>query len=390
MNCTINNISHRFKNAQEVPIVLSLDMHDASTYALGVNVLTGDICIDHNILGSPETVLRALNKLNVRDKSEILYEAGNHGFHPHRLFTKAGYRCRIIAPSSLPQNRRRKVEKTDRGDCISNLEYHLAGLIRYVTVPDPKTENLREVLRFRYSIVWKVTKQKQKVISFTKRHGLSYTLTKKYWTIKHRQWLKQIEIDASLRCVLNMMLDQLDAEESRLKQVDTVLENSFKDDQQLLWKKYLYELMPGFGPVNAMTMILEGAELSRFPHPKALMKFTGLVPGKHQSSKSDPAIGITKGGNSFLRLALVGAAKVYRDNRTKYSRAALDRMDQPIKDFLVRMQERLFGRYEALRQNKKHANKIRCAIAREICGFVWELLVKIEPELQKDKYLKAA
>jgi transposase len=384
------NIAQRYQIAQEVPIVVSLDMHDTSTYALGVNVLTGEICIDHNILGTPETVLRAIEKLKIRDRCEILYEAGNHGFHPYRLFTKAGYLCRIIAPSSLPENRKKRVEKTDRNDCVRNLDYHLGGLMTYVTVPDVKAEAIREILRYRYSTVYKTTKQKQKIISFTKRHGLSYTLTKRNWTVTYRKWIKNIEVDVRLRCLLDIMIDELNAEEERLKRVDLNLDLEFKQDEQLSRKKRLYELLPGFGRVNSMTMVLEGGELSRFGHPKAMMKFTGLIPGKHQSSTSDPVLGITKGGNGFLRIALVSAAKIYRDPRAQYPRAAIEKYEEPLKEFLSRMQTRMFNRYRALRENKKHANKIRCAIARELCGFLWELMVKIEPMLQKEKYLKAA
>jgi len=384
------NIAQRYRIAQEVPIIISLDMHDASTYALGVNVLTGDICIDHNILGGAETVLRAIEKLKIRGRCEILYEAGNQGYHPYRLFTKAGYPCRIIAPSSLPENRKKKVEKTDRNDCVRNLEYHLGGLMTYVRVPDEKTEYLREFMRYRYNIVCKTTKHKQTIVSFTKRHGLSFTLTKRNWTVAHKKWLKTVEIDSILRNYLDMKLEELNAEEERLKRVDSTLDKAFEEDRLLNWKKSLYGILPGFGRVNSMTLVLEAGELTRFGHPKAMMKFTGLVPGKHQSSKSDPILGITKAGNKHLRLALVGAAKVYRDARAQYSQAELNKFDEPVKEFISRMQTRMFGRYRSMRENKKHANKIRCAIARELCGFLWELMVKIEPKLQREKFLKAA
>lgn len=384
------NIVQRLTVAQQIPVIISLDMHDKSTYALGVNVITGEIHIDHNIIGGPETVLRALNKLDIKDKCEILYEAGNHGYHPFRLFTNAGYRCKIIAPSTLPDNRKRKVEKTDRSDCIRNLDYHLGGLIRYVSVPSPKIENTRELNRYRIACTWKITKVKQKIGSFTKRHGYCFDGTKNNWTITHRKWLKSIELDTALRTVLNMMLDELSAEESRFKQIEFTIDQAFKNDADLLWTKNLYELIPGFGPVNAITVALEAGDLSRFAHPKALMKFTGLIPGKHQSGKTDPELGITKAGNSFLRIALVGAAKTFGDRRCCYSRAEIDKMEEPLKEFISRLQDRLFGRYAAMRLNKKNSNKIKCAIARELCGFIWELENKIKPALKKDKYLKVA
>ena len=53
------------------------------------------------------------------------------------------------------------------------------------------------------------------------------------------------------------------------------------------------------------------------------------------------------------------------------------------KEFLERVQKRLCIRYRYLRDKGKAGNKTRCAIARELAGFVWELSNKIAPKLEK-------
>jgi hypothetical protein len=40
-------------------------------------------------------------------------------------------------------------------------------------------------------------------------------------------------------------------------------------------------------------------------------------------------------------------------------------------------------RYRYLRDKGKAGNKTRCAIARELAGFVWELSNKIAPKLEE-------
>jgi hypothetical protein len=46
------------------------------------------------------------------------------------------------------------------------------------------------------------------------------------------------------------------------------------------------------------------------------------------------------------------------------------------------MQNRLNKRYVKLKMRGKRENKVIVAIAREMCGFLWELQNKIEPSIQ--------
>ena len=64
-------------------------------------------------------------------------------------------------------------------------------------------ESLRECLRYRYQMICKVTKQKQKIQSLLKRMGETYTATKTYWTQTHRKWLSKVDLATPVRLVLN-------------------------------------------------------------------------------------------------------------------------------------------------------------------------------------------
>ena len=73
---------------------------------------------------------------------------------------------------------------------------------------------------------------------------------------------------------------------------------------------------------------------------------------------------------------------MYMDYRCLYSNKQLKQFTQPVADFIQACQKRLHGRAKNLAAKGKHVNKVRCALARELCGFVWEYVVKVLPQLE--------
>lgn len=375
-------INYSHKNVQydkKFPIVVSLDVHKGNTFMYSVDISTGEILKDRNYQGNYKGVLKSLKKLGRKKDVSIIYEAGNYSFAPYRFFTKHGYHCKVIAPSSIPHRGKRK--KTDREDAIENLNYHTSGLLRYVDVPTREDEDFRECLRYRYAQVWNITRVKQRINSTLKRAGVIYELTKSRWTKTYRKWLKTVEIPANTRMVLDFHLQDLDTLESRREMLDDQLDKVIEKSPKYKELYAVYSLLPGIGRVGALTLILEGRDLNRFPKGNSLMNYTGLVPGKWSSGSSDPALRITKAGNKFLRCAFVGAAKFYRDARFFFPEKKLRNLGTETKEFISHCQERLYSRYRHLKKKGKSANKAKVAVAREMCGFVWELITKVWPRI---------
>lgn len=371
------------KNVKDYDVISSLDIHTNNIYMYTVNIANGELLVDTNLFGGYKAVLKKLKKCGPKKKVLVLVEAGNQGFSPYRHFQRNGYDCKIIAPNSIP--RRGKEQKTDRDDAIDNLHYSHAGLLRYVNVPTEKDEDSREALRYRYQIVMEIRLQKQKILSLIKRTGLVYDLTKSNWTKTHYQWLKTIELPQSARMVLDCRMDQLEATEGRLNKIDDQLDAIVTKDENYQRIVKLYMLIPGIGRIGAMTLLWEGRDLNRFPKAASLMNFTGLIPKKMSSGGKDPALRITKAGNKYLRLAIVGAAKYYRDARYLISKKTLNCMPESLGAFLSRCQTRLNSRYRYLVRRGKPSNKAKVAIAREMCGFLWELFSKQIPNLSTEE-----
>jgi len=86
------------------------------------------------------------------------------------------------------------------------------------------------------------------------------------------------------------------------KQIGTVMAEKYPDAAPL-------RSVFGVGPVTALTFVLTLADPQRFAQSRDVGCYLGLRPGRSQSGESDPQLGITKAGNTYLRWLLVECAQ---------------------------------------------------------------------------------
>jgi len=84
-------------------------------------------------------------------------------------------------------------------------------------------------------------------------------------------------------------------------------------------------LIPGIGPINALTILAEAGDLRRFGHHRQFLKFCGLDLATYRSGQFRGQTRLSKFGNARLRRALWMAAQIairQRENsfRDKYER----------------------------------------------------------------------
>jgi transposase len=387
---TIPNIAQLILNRQDVaeyPIIVSCDAHSESTYIFAVDIRTGEIKMDKNIVGGTRQIAQTVMKIGNKRDTIVLYEAGCLGFSLYRRLDEHRYTCKIIAPNSIPV---RNGKKTDRQDAIGNFNYYCSGLLRFISIPEPIVESARECLRYRFNLVRERTIEKQKIQAMLKRNSAVFSGTKSAWTRKHYAWLETVELPAETRMVLDMQLARIKSHDTSIEQLDKQLLKVITEHPRLLRSYNAYSIMTGIGKVGAMTWVFEGHDLQRFPHPHSLMSYLGLVPRKNSSAGKDPALSITKAGNTYLRYVTVLAALCYADRRLTQREANIKKYPDPVADLIRRCQNRLCNRYQQLRKNKKNANKAKVAVARELCAFIWELAVKIVPKLAEQELRKVA
>jgi len=70
----------------------------------------------------------------------------------------------------------------------------------------------------------------------------------------------------------------------------------------------LLQMVPGVGPVTALSFVLTIDRPERFRHSRDIGPYLGLVPKRDQSGETDKHLRISKAGDSFLRKLLVTCA----------------------------------------------------------------------------------
>jgi transposase len=101
-----------------------------------------------------------------------------------------------------------------------------------------------------------------------------------------------------------------------------------------------------------------------------------LVPTENSSSERRRQGHITKCGNAHARWLLVECAQHYAAPPKVSQELSRRQQGQPaqVRAISWRAQNRLHCRYTRLLARRLQRNKAIVAIARELCGFIWELL----------------
>jgi transposase len=335
--------------------------------------------------GTNLAVRRGLGKLLKRfalskDEVRICYEAGPTGFVLARHLIKLGYDCIIVAPSAIPKKSGDRV-KTDRRDARNLARLLRSGDLKGIHIPDSANEAIRDVCRARTDASESLARSKQQLGMFLLRNGIRYP-GKTNWTQAHMNYLRAKKLDApAQQIVLEEYITAIDAGVERVRRLEQHMERLLPDWELRPYVEALMSLR-GFATVAAMTEIAELGDLSRFPHPRQLMGYLGLVPSEGSTGERRRQGGITKTGNGHARWMLIECASHYR-LPPKIS-AALSRRQEgqshAVRSLGWRAQNRLHHRFKALAARGLNRNKIIVALARELCGYLWELDALVREE----------
>ena len=133
-----------------------------------------------------------------------------------------------------------------------------------------------------------------------------------------------------------------------------------------------------------MVLLAELGDISRFESPRQLMAYLGLVPSEHSSGSRRRQGGITLAGNGHARRMLVESAWSYRfpARQTMHLKRKAVNASESAKAIAWRAQKRLCGRYRTLTRAGKCTRLVCVAIARELAGFIWDIVRHEMPNVQ--------
>ena len=369
------------------PAYIGLDVHK-ETIAVAV-ARTGRDTPESwgEIANKPKTIAKLVARLQQEFDGEVLlfcYEAGPCGYTLYRQLLSLGHDCQVVAPSLIPKKPGERI-KTDRLDALKLSRYLRAGDLTAVWVPDEEQEAIRDLTRARGDMKGQECKARQQLNAFVLRHGYSWPAKKKRWNQTHYNWLEAIRFEQHyLQIVLQEYIDAVKAATQRVADMTDQM-------MQLLPNWCLGPVVEslvalrGIDKLSAMVLMAELGDISRFDSPKQLMSYLGLVPSEHSSGGRRRQGSITKTGNGHARRTLVESAWSYRfqARQTAHLKRKAKGASDDAKAIAWRAQKRLCGRYRTLTQAGKNTKLVCVAIARELVGFIWDIVRHEMPKLQQ-------
>ncbi len=275
--------------------------------------------------GDLSSVDRIVRKL-VSDGSEIkiAYEAGPCGFEIYRYCRKKDIECLVVAPSRIPKQPGDRV-KTDRRDAAMIARLLRAGELKGIYVPTEEDEALRDMTRARETAMIHFGRSRKELLSFLLRNGVVYT-GKTHWKKEHVNWLSRISLPLpAQQIVFQEQLHQIEESHQRVERLTQQIEQQVETWR---WKPVVLGLqaLRGVRLVVSAGIVAELGDLSRFPHPRALMCYVGLVTSEYSSGPHRRQGAITKTGNVHVRRLLIEAAWQEQQGRCGGGRARTDRV----------------------------------------------------------------
>jgi transposase len=374
------------KTIRKEVLYLGLDVHAENiAVALAEAGRDGEVRNYGEIPNTFHSVEKLLRKLGHPDKElRVCYEAGPCGFVLARFLKKKGIACDVIAPSLTPKGSGDKI-KTDRRDARMLARLHRAGELTAVHVPDERDEAIRDLCRARTDAVQDQRSARHQLKAFLLRNGYRYG-EKSSWTAAHMRYLRELILPhPAMKIVLEEYLQCIDATAERIDRLEVHMQ-ALLDEWHL--KPVVLALMgfKGYQIVAAMITVSEIGDIHRFPHPRQLMAYLGLVPSESSSGGSRAQGTITKCGNGHLRWIFNECAQHYRlppkvsQELTTRQEAIPKTHRRQVIEISWRCQNRLHERGRKLAARGKTRQKAQIAMARELAAFVWEVMRAVMPK----------
>ena len=134
----------------------------------------------------------------------------------------------------------------------------------------------------------------------------------------------------------------------------------------------------GIKTQEALSLIVETGDFSRFAKGNIYSAYIGLTPGEASSSTNINRLSITKAGNKHIRTILVEAAQGICKGRTGFKSknlAARQKSNDPaVIAYADKANERMRRKYYRLLYKGKQRNSAVTSFVRELACLVWGMM----------------
>jgi transposase len=276
--------------------------------------------------------------------SKIALEATGSWYYFYEVLEDTGAEISLAHPLRTRAIAEARI-KTDKID--STILAHLlrTDLLPTSYIAPRKIRDIREVLRYRASLVFLRTSLKNKVHAILEKNGSEMPYTDVFGK-KAIRYLQGLELRQCYKQGVDGYLRLAGTLKALIQEVTETIEGMVEEHPQAT----LLMTIPGISYYSALLIVSEIGEIERFPSARKLCSYAGLVPSVHASGGKVHYGAITKQGSMWLRWILVELSYHF-----------------------IRGSERLKNLYQ--RVTKSHGKATaRVAVAREMLKIIYYML----------------
>lgn len=293
----------------------------------------------------PMKVLEIWAKRTLSSADRVVIEATGNSRHVYGVLSAYAGEVVVADPLGM-HDRTRSKRKTDRVDAQALAEALASDYVKEVWVPDEETRLRREWATHRKGLSEQLTRTRNHLRSCLYRHGREY----KGPDILDREAAEEMEKSDLPDLVKGVFLSHWRVGVALREEIDRLdgefARESLRDDRCLRLMT-----LPGIRAQAAMIILSAVGDVDRFPTPRQLASYSGLVPSVYRSDETVRYGRITNRGRPLLRWILVEAAH------------AAVMTPGPLRD-----------RYERLVRRGKKPQQAVVAVARHMLELVWLIL----------------
>ncbi len=275
---------------------VGIDFHKRNTYVTRVDE-EGNIVQQENLKNEPRILEDFVHSLSEEDK--VVLEATGNWYHFYELVEESALSVTLSHPAKTKAIASARI-KTDKIDAAMLAHLLRCDLIPASYLPKKEVRDVREILRYRASLVRINTSIKNKTHAILSKNGLTCSYSNIFGK-KAISWLSSLCLRPCYRQSLDGYIAVAVVLKEELKRVEDEIKRLVEEDSRAL----LLMSMPGISYYSALLVLSEIGEIERFPSSSQLCSYAGLVPSVYSSGGVTRMGRITKTGSTYLRWILV-------------------------------------------------------------------------------------
>jgi len=277
---------------------IGLDIHKKNTQACVKNDME-KVLMNVRFPSDSKDINEFLDKIEPLGAASIVMEATGFCMYIYDIIEARGHDVKVAHPFKVKALTAGRA-KTDKNDAEMLAELLRLNAIPESYIPPKELRELRELTRFRQSLVRSSASIKNQVHAILAMRGIKTPPPlRSHFSKKHVKWLRSLEI-----VQLDDFLDIMALIDTKTAKADEDIGRICHDDEDVQRLKTI----PGIGDVTATSFVAEIGDIHRFDSPEKLASYAGLIPIVRQSGEKMWAGPISKRGNATLRYLLIEAA----------------------------------------------------------------------------------